>query len=259
MKFPITPIVAAVALLLPVGGAHAATINIGDLGSQTPTLTRPTGTFSAATYYPDSEHGVNDSDDALNSQADLTIAWEMTFLDIDDSAANTRILVDLGNGSGSGLSVVWNQGSSAIRVQAEDGSSQMGGNGSGDTAALEYLLTNADVDVSKTWVVSIDVDGTSSTLNLFVDSVLIGSVSGVPITDWAVQDDGGFFANGGTGTLREAFTNAGSASPPNSEEAVADSDLRFYQDTFVQVIPAPAALPAGLAMIGLVVMRRRHQ
>jgi hypothetical protein len=168
-----------------------------------------------------------------------------------------RTFVDLGGG-GNGLAVTWT--SSGIFAQTQDPvlGSQIGGNGgaSSDTAALVYNPTIADLGVSKEWVVSLDVDATSATFNLFVDGAKVGSVGGVGTNDWAGGDNGRFFGLSGS-VLTDIFTGGTGAVGPGATEATA-SNLRIYNNTFVATVPEPSALMlCGLGGIALILRRRK--
>jgi len=251
-------LIAAVALVASPG--FGGTIAIGDLSSQAATRTiNSKGTIGNGVF---SDAVVNDGDANVSSSADITFAWDMTLLKIaPDPAGSRRSIVDLGGG-GTGLSVVWN--AAGIFAQTQQAPSQIGGNGSGDTAALKYVPTAADLNVERSWVVSLDVDGTSATMNLFVDNALIGSVSGVPSTDWAGGDSGGFWARGGTVLLETFGSGSGAVGPDGNDASVnLTTGLRLYEDTFVvpPAIPEPMTMLAvgmSVAGVGGYVRRRRR-
>ena len=143
-------------------------------------------------------------------------------------------------------------------MQATTATCRLGGNGSGGTAALSYTPTTGDdLNISRSWVVSLDTDATASTLNLFIDGNLIGSVTGGPITDWS-PEVAGAFRQGAAGVtpLREDFGNAGAAGIVGNTQ-IDSSELRFYEDTFVTVPePSSSAMLMGGALL-LITARRR--
>lgn len=208
---------------------HAATLNIADLPSQTADFSMAAPGNIANSIYTGAP---------VDSTADGTFAWEMTIRSL-NPIASRRTLVDMGGGV-IGFSVTWTNAGIFAQIQdtTPNPDSKLGGNGSGSTSTLVYPVTAADIGVSREWVVSLDVDATSSTLNLFVDGALIGSVGGVGVTDWAGGDSGGFFTRQGT-VLTDAFTSGGGANGPTIAEATA-SEFRLYGNTFA--VPEPSSI-----------------
>ena len=92
-------------------------------------------------------------------------------------------------------------------------------------------------------------------MNLFVDGSLIGSVGGVPMTDWAGGDGGGFFLLSGS-VLTDIFSAGTGAVGPEGSLASA-SNFRLYNDTFVAVPEPSSALLFGLS--GLALLFRRNK
>jgi len=243
--------------------SRAATVTIDQLGSLTPELTRPTGDISAS-FFADSEQTTIDVDNVLDTTADITIAWDMTFLTLDPNSTR-EFVFEVGNGASNGISAIYKDDENRIYVQAESGTSRLGGKSGGNTGPLFYQMTNADLSVSRSWVVSLDVDATAATLNLFVDGTLIGSVTGNGFSDWSDQIQAAYFEDGdntGGNPLREGFDAAGLDATLTAGEATADSHLRFYENVFVTPVPEPEAFVLtlfGVAGLGLICWRRRSR
>ncbi|NWK56158.1 PEP-CTERM sorting domain-containing protein [Verrucomicrobiaceae bacterium N1E253] len=241
-------------LLCSCSYSHAATTTIDNLDALTATHTITSKGTIANSVFTDTS--VNDGDANVDDNADITLAWEMTLLKTTPSPTGTRrSIVDLGGGT-NGLSVTWYNGT--IFAQVQQSPSQVGGSGLGDTGALSYAVTSGDLNIERSWVISLDVDGASSTMNMFVDGTLIGSVSGVPVTDWAGGDSGGFFARSGS-VLVEDFNSGSGAIGPIDAEASANltSGFRLYEDTFV-TIPEPTSVSLlTLGVFALIARRKK--
>ena len=228
-----TILAATLGFALVATASNAATVTSGALGDQTPERTINSTGSIAATVFSDSPV---DGDANVDSTADITIAWEMTIKTTTITGGSRRTFVELGGG-GNGFSVTWTGPN--VFVQSQDlgvaPTSQIGGNGSGDTGAATYVVDAADLNVERSWVASLSTSATSSTLRLFVDGEQIANVSGVPITDWAGNDGGGFFFLGGGSVLTDAFTSGTGAIGPIAADATANTatGLRLYEATTV--------------------------
>jgi len=216
-------------MMLAATLAPAATINISDLSSQTPTNTYSTGTFSDSTYNDDSI----DADTDVDSTADVTFAFETT-IDDKEPGAN-RTLFEFGGGT-TGFSLLL-RSDGDLTLQLRDGSNnrQLGGGGT----ALMYAIPDALVGSSNTFVASADLDGSNATVRLFVNDTFIGAATGRVATDWAGTNNGGYFDTGGGKVLTANF-NSANFNGPSGSEATADSGLRVYED--IDVVAAGPAL-----------------
>lgn len=251
------------AALAMTSSSFAATISLNDLASQTPTNTVTTGgQIEGDATGPVNDPNLNDGDSNLSSSADVTFAWDMTLVATSPVGTARRTIFEFGGGNGTGTSVTWF--GNTIFAQVEQGTSQLGGNGNnGDSAALSYSVSAGDLNVEKTWTVSIDTDAANPTMTLFVDNVLIGSVTAnVSVTDWSGTNDGGFWnpAVAGNSVLLESHANGTGAIRPPATEATVNltTGLRMYEDTFVNVVPEPSAISL-LALSGLALLRRRRK
>ncbi|MCP5538262.1 MAG: sulfatase-like hydrolase/transferase [Akkermansiaceae bacterium] len=217
--------------------AAAGEVAIQQLGTLTPQYSRVAYGEIAATQFADTEQGTIDGDDVLDTTADITIAWEMSLKALSPNDARDFIF-SLGNGDSSGLSLFWKDSDDTFYLQAESGATQLGGDGSGGTAALSYKPTTGDdLNISRTWVVSLDTDATASTLSLFIDGKLIGSVTGGPITDWSPEITGAFRQGpSGVTPLREDFGSAGAAGTVGSSQ-IDTSALRCYENIVATPVP----------------------
>ena len=247
----VLPVVAA---LVPFG-VSGSLVPIGQLGLETPTrVVNATGAIANAAF---SDSPVNDGDANVDSTADFAFAWEMTFLKTDpDPISSRRSLVEFGGGT-TGLTVSWV--GDQVSVQHQNGAVQLGGDGSGTTGALAYTVTGADIGVERTWAVSIDMGGGTTTLNMFVDSQLVGSVTGGSSADWAGGDNGAFWGRSGT-ILLETFGSGSGAVGPDGNDATVNltTGLRLYEDTVLTAVPEPSVLGLGLGgLLVLRVLRRR--
>lgn len=234
------------AALLSLGqSAKAVTIGIGDLGSQTVTRSNGTGSIGSGAY----NDNAIDGDNIISSNADITLAFEMTIIDLTPSA--NRSLFEFGGGNGTGFTLL-HRAAGDFSLQVEQGSNQLGGNG-----VLNYALPNSVLNQQITVVASLDTDAVSSTLNLFVDGELVGTAVGDPITDWAGTNNGGYFF-GNNAVLAANFSQQ-NFNGPTGGEASADSDLRFYEDVFIDPsIPEPTTASLGLLAVAGLAMRRRR-
>ena len=221
-------IMMAAGMLLAGQAAHAVTVEVDQLGSQTVTRSNGTGSIASSQY----NDNAIDGDTVVSSNADITFAFEMTIKDL--TPASNRSLFEFGGGNGTGFSLL-HRGIGDFTLQVEQGTKQIGGN------ALVYTLPAVLLNQQISVVASLDTDATSSTLNLFINDNLVGTATGAGITDWAGTDPGGYFS-GNDAVLAASFGQQ-NFNGPTAAEATANSSLRFYQDVFAVPSTAPDPEP----------------
>lgn len=227
-------------LLAGNAASFSATLSLVELASETPDLTTPTGVINSSL--------VNGGPGGIDSTLDITLQFEAEFNST--NPAGEHPLFEFGGGAGTGFSMVLSTFSDSIRVQAEDGSNQLG--------TADIGLGSVPQGVPVTFTVSLDLS--ESTLNLFVDDELVSTVTGDTLGDWSGGNSGGFFALGGDRILKPNFGDGTSVeyTAPLETEAEALSNLRFYEGTFVDSVPEPStSLLGALAGLGLLAKRRR--
>ncbi|BDS08103.1 hypothetical protein NT6N_31430 [Oceaniferula spumae] len=219
-------------------GVLGATVTLTDLSSMTADHTQGTGNFASST--------VNGS--PIDSTQDITLQFEANFKTTNPSGEHT--LFEFGGGNGTGLSLILSTFNNRIRLQAEQGGNQVGN--------ADALLNSIPLNQTVTVTSSLDLDPTSSTLNLFINNVLVSSVTGDPMSDWSGTDGAGYFSRNGS-ILRPNFGNSTSGyGAPTASDAEVISDLRFYNDTFVATVPEPSSCVfLSLAGFGLVLRRKK--
>jgi len=237
--------------------AHAATLSLNDLASQTADkTTAPDSVMSKADFWK----GQDTKDVTFQFSATLVVA----------PSSGDYALFEVG-ASAYGTSLVLQPTRLAVQTDADGSQDQntgsvLGGNNGGE-------ILNADLPYgdgqSHQFTVSLHLDHTTpsnSILNLFIDDVLKLSVS--PVTDkpstysassWAGGNKGAYFltSQNPSGVLYPAGNEA-AFKGPDASLATADSDLNIYYDTFVESVPEPSSVML-LAFGGLGIFLRRRR
>ncbi|BDS06101.1 hypothetical protein NT6N_11410 [Oceaniferula spumae] len=222
-----------------LGVANAATINLGDLGSQTITQSYAVGVIP-----DDGPTGFGQY-----TTSDVTFAFTADFGTVSAGGAS---LFEFGGGGGTGTSLIVRANGTDYEIvfQHENGANQLGGDGSALIALVAPDTENVEIVASLGFT-----SGTEATLNLFVGGTKIGSFTGLS-TDWAGTNDGGFDATGGGSILAANFSNQNFVGA-SARGITYDTDLKLYSDVFVSEVPEPSST-ALLGLGGVALMMRRR-
>ncbi|MBI1368179.1 MAG: hypothetical protein GC162_05945 [Planctomycetes bacterium] len=175
------------------------------------------------------------------------VSFEMLFRV--GNLTGTHVLYEIGgNGSGTSLILVDNE----LRFSTQTGS----------TANLMTLSTSLDAGLINKWLdatVVVTQSGGTGTAMLYLNGVSVGSTSiASGYTGWAGGDAWGIgrIASTLAGTLTTGFTNFDGDIALFNHYAYALNGTSAAEIAAEHLIPAPTALPAGLALLVLCIVRR---
>jgi len=213
------------------------------------------------TFAPGGDIGtLNNTDintDTINGDTQ-DVLFTMT---IDFSAFTTpgpQAVFDFG-GFGNGVSMYYS-GGNVLNFVATGTSSPV------DLLASHTLTTEqlntGNLNIAAT--INLEAAAGQDMIGLFINGALVASDAGdLAGNDWSGGNPGGFgSATGTTSSGNNSFAGVGSIASPPFPVALSSGIISGTLGVTVSlapIVPAPAALPAGLAMLGLVAVRRRRR
>ncbi|MBI1368180.1 MAG: hypothetical protein GC162_05950 [Planctomycetes bacterium] len=228
---------------LPVIGGQ--NINFASTETYTPTF-QPNIPF---TYTTPAGTGAANSDTVFGGSGNASFEMAVRLADL----SGQHVLWEVGGaGSGTSLILVNNE----LRLSSQTTS----------TANLMVASTILDSSALSKWLDIIAVlkpgSGGSGAMDLYVNGVLVAtSTIGSGYSTWAGGNTWGVgvIGTGGNiaGTLTSGFTNFDGSIALFNHYDYALTSFAVNEATFTHLIPAPAALPAGLGLLSMLAMRGR--